>query len=608
MTSIKKVICVMLAVIMAFSAFSVSVFATDVKADLLTDAPLAPEDEKVATIIMPGIGQSDSSFTTESGNTVSGGLILLDDEGLVGKILKTLALPLIASILTQKVDEDLPQAVYDTICDLFYIQASDKEGNAKNDLVLKEYPYSLSNFNEDDKGWFYRMIPMEPVIDEMNEVYGANDATYNAEDYVYLYTFQLISDPMLSAQKLFDYIQMVKDQTKCTKVNLVSLSLGGTIMTAYCDLVMEKGGDFSDINKIVNVVACLNGTDLFADFYAREWNLADEFLYDEYIDLIVEANGLQPYMSSLIKIVLKIIPKQVLYTILTGAIEGILDTLIVNCPQFWAMVPGERYEGLADRYLVGDEYAVLRTKTDRFQQARLSLDKNLVYANENYGVGVYTVAAYGLQFTDGEYNFFGITGSSATTNSDGIIDISSASLGATYTVPGEKVENAVRPSPDGELDISTCLFPDTTWFFKNQHHEVGRNDVILKLFGQILTDQITDVNSDPENYPQFNYGRVTRELTREGRLMDKAEEVIANVDGKYTQEQIDEVKPAYEKAVAMLSKTVLNENSAKEAEDMITELNDALACTGLTSKTEGPGFMDNILTAILGVAEKVICR
>ena len=308
-------------------------------------------------------------------------------------------------------------------------------------------------------------------------------------------------------------------------------------------------------------------------------------------------------MGSLIKILLKIIPKDALYAILSGAIEGLLDTMFVNCPQFWAMVTKERYEGLADRYLVGEEYAALRKETDWFQNARMSLIDNLNYVKDNYGVVTYTVSAYGLQFTDGEYNFFGIAGSSATTNSDGIINISSASLGATFTVPGAKLENAVMPSPDGELDISTCAFPETTWFFDNQHHEVGRNDVILKLLGQILVGEVTDVNSSA-NFPQFNYGRVTRNLTRDGWLMDQAAEVIANEEGLYTQEQIDTVKPVYEKATAMLNNTLLNENSAAEAEAMVTELNDALSVTGLTTKDSGPDFLTVVLNKALAIVEK----
>ena len=602
MKKFKKVISVILAALMAFSAIGVVSFAEEDAMDYTNELITAAtgSDEKVATIILPGIGQSDSTYVKEDGSTVSGGLVLLDSEAIAGPVVTKLALPLLASIATRTAALNLQDAAYEVISDLFYIQASDKDGTGREELILTRYPYALSQYSEDDHGWFYRMFPMEPVVEAMAEKYGAADPSYNPEDYIYLSTFQLIGNPYDSAKELKDFIGMVKEQTGCEKVNLVPISLGGTILTAYLQLIQEEyNGDFSDINKIINIVACLNGTDLFSDFFDRKWNLADEFLYDEYIDLIVEANGMQPYMGGLIKIALKIIPKPALYAILSGAIEGLLDNMFVNCPQFWAMVTKERYEGLADRYLVGEEYALLRSKTDWFQNARVNLINNLNYVKDNYGVVTYSVAAYGLQFTDGEYNFFGIAGSSATTNSDGIINISSASLGADYVVPGAVYEGAVMPSPDGELDISTCAFPNTTWFFKNQHHEVGRNDVILKLLGQILVGEITDVNSSA-NFPQFNYGRVTRNLTRDGWLMDQAAEVIANEEGLYTQEQIDTVKPVYEKAVAMLDKTVLDENSAKEAEDMIKELNDALACTGLTSVEAGPSFIDNLLNKVLG--------
>ena len=605
----KKVISIVLAVLMTFSVFGVVSFAEETPAADYTAELIAAStnaDEKVATIILPGIGQSDSTYVKEDGSTVSGGLVLLDTDGIIMPVVSKLAWPLLKSIGTQTADPTLQDAVHDVISDLFYIQASNPDGTAKEELILTRYPYALSQYTEDDHSWFYRMFPMEPVVEAMNATYGATDPKYNAEDYIYLSTFQLISDPYLSAKELKDFIAMVKDQTGCEKVNLVPISLGGTILTAYLQMIQEEyNGDFSDINKIINIVACLNGTDLFSDFFAREWNLADEFLYDEYIDLIVEANGMEAYMGSLIKIALRIIPKEALYAILSGAIEGLLDTMLVNCPQFWAMVTKERYEGLADRYLVGDEYATLRKTTDWFQNARMSLVGNLNYVKGNYGVVTYTVSAYGLQFTDGEYNFFGIAGSSATTNSDGIINISSASLGASYVVPGAKFENAVMPSPDGELDISTCAFPETTWFFDNQHHEVGRNDVILKLLGQILVGNVTDVNSSV-TFPQFNYGRVTRNLTRDGWLMDQAAEVIANEEGLYTQDQIDTVKPVYEKAVAMLDNTLLNENSAAEAEAMIVELNNALACTGLTSVESGPDSTTILLNKAAAIAENAI--
>lgn len=609
MSKLKKVLSVFLAALMAFSVCSVATFAED--ADYTDDliAASTNSDERVATIILPGIGQSESSYITENGTEVSGGLILIDTDGLVGTILTKLAWPLLSSIFTQKVHSRLGKAVSEVVADLFYIQTSDKEGNAKENLVLKEFPDPLSQYNEDDHGWFYRMFPMEPVVEAMQETYGAEDETYNPEDYIYLYTFQLIGNPYDSAKGLVDYIEMVKEKSNVDKVNLVPISLGGTIMTAYMQLIQDEyNGDFSNINKIINIVACLNGTELFTDFFQREWNLADEFLYDEYIDLIVEANDMDAYLGSLIKIALRIIPKDALYAILTGAMDALLENMLTSCPQFWAMLTADSYDDLADRYLSGAESATLRAKTDWFQKARVNLVANLKDAKANYDITTYSVAAYGLQFTDGEYNFFGIVDSSATTNSDGIINVNSASMGATYVIPGETLGYAGDyVSPDGQIDASTCAFPETTWFYGNQHHEVGRCDVILKLLGQIITNQVADVNSS-ENYPQFNYGRVTRNLTRDGYLIDKAEEVIANVDGIYTEEQIATVKPVYEKAVALLDQKILTVNSAAEAEAMITELNDALACTGLTSVDKGPDFMTKVLNAVLGVAERIICR
>lgn len=609
MSKFKKALSVFLAVLMAFSVCGVVTFAEDSASDEMAALTAASTgDEKVATIILPGIGQSESTYTTESGSEVSGGLILIDTDGLVNTILTKLAWPLLSSIFTQSVNEGLGDAVYEVVSDLFYIQASDNEGNAKEDLVLTTYPYALSKYSEDDHGWFYRMFPMEPVVEAMDAKY-SDEENYNPEDYIYLYTFQLIGNPYDSAKGLVDYIEMVKEQTGVEKVNLVPISLGGTIMTAYMQLIQDEyNGDFSNINKIINIVACLNGTELFTDFFQREWNLADEFLYDEYIDLIVEANGLDAYMGSLIKIVLKIIPKDALYAILTGAIEALLDNMLTTCPQFWAMLTADSYEALADKYLSGEDSAVLRAKTDWFQKARVNLVDNLKYAKDNYDITTYSVAAYGLQFTDGEYNFFGIVDSSATTNSDGIINVDSASMGATYVIPGETLGYTGKyVSPDGQIDASTCAFPETTWFYGNQHHEVGRCDVILKLLGQIITDNVTDVNSS-KDYPQFNYGRVTRNLTREGRLMDQAEEVLANEEGLYNDEQIATVKPVYEEAVALLDQKILTANSAAEAEAMITKLNDALACTGLTTASSADeDIMTKLLNAVFGAAEKAIC-
>ena len=204
MKKFKKVISVILAALMVFSAIGVVSFAEEDAMDYTNELITAAtgSDEKVATIILPGIGQSDSTYVKEDGSTVSGGLVLLDSEAIAGPVVTKLALPLLASIATRTAALNLQDAAYEVISDLFYIQASDKDGTGREELILTRYPYALSQYSEDDHGWFYRMFPMEPVVEAMAEKYGAADPSYNPEDYIYLSTFQLIGNPYDSAKEL----------------------------------------------------------------------------------------------------------------------------------------------------------------------------------------------------------------------------------------------------------------------------------------------------------------------------------------------------------------------------------------------------------------------
>lgn len=615
----KKSVSVTLALIMLLSVFGVCAFAKDSGVSVITadDAKTAARlvsssDEISANIILPGISQSTATWCDENyrpilkpnGDTLSGGLLIIDDTNVAWKVIKQLLIPLLSSILLQHTSNKLAERVRAVVDDLFSIQRCDKDGNPVNNLVLDRFPYPLSQYSQSDRDWFYRRLPMWYVIDAMEEKYGVN-----GEDYTYLYTFPLIGNPIESAEGLKDFIQLVKEQTGCRKVNLIAISMGGSILSAYLDLIREQGGDYSDIDKIINIVASLNGTDLIADFYAREWNLADEYLYGEYALRIMESQGLDPWVGHLINIALRILPKDTLYTILTAAFDGILDDLLVYDPQFWAVLPSDRYEAIADRYLGSEDTAVLRAKTDREQEARLNLADNLKKAVNDYGVEVYSVAGYGRHYDSGDYSFLGITASSATTNSDSIIDIDSAALGTTYATAGETLGyDGDSVSPDGSIDVSTTLFPDTTWYFHGQHHEVGRDDVIIKLLGQIVANNIKSVNDDP-NFPQFNNWRLTMPIyRRDSGLLMKAEEVLNDTTGKYTAEQKAAVKPAYDKAVAFLANTVMAEDEYDKGLEIEAELNDALAVTGLTSPTEKEAWYVKILNKFFGKWDECLMK
>ena len=147
----------------------------------------APSEEIAPTIIIPGISQSISYLADENGNPaknsngdeLSGGLLIIDSAELPGVLASTVAGPLVTSLLMQA-DMGLSDAVYSTVTQLFSIQASGKDGKAKENLKTITYEYPISQMSQDDRDYFYRMIPMKSVVDEIG-----------GEDNLYFFTFPL---------------------------------------------------------------------------------------------------------------------------------------------------------------------------------------------------------------------------------------------------------------------------------------------------------------------------------------------------------------------------------------------------------------------------------
>ncbi len=569
------------------------------------------DDVIYPTVIIPGISQSISYLADENGDPavnangeeLSGGLLILDSSQILPVVINNLAAPLAASLITQTdADGKLAEGVYNTVMQLFAIQSSDKSGNPINNLKTISYvkedgvtPASVAEMTQDDRDYFYRMIPMKSIKDEVGE------------DNLYLYAFPLIGDPMKSAEGLDDYIQGVKAAKGVDKVNIVTISLGGTILTAYLENM--KGTGYPDVNRVVNVVSCLQGTDVMGDFYLRNWNLEDEFFFHEYVPMIMEETSGNPALGYLINIALKIFPKQVVYTILTAAVDGILDSLMLNCPQFWAMIPADRFDDAKEKYNFiweDEEYAKLAPKLDAFHTAALNLDENLTELM-NDGKLVHNVVGYGLDYSAQDYCFFAAMKSSLTTNSDAIIDIDSTSLGATYAPAGEILPDEILfadgaiISPDGSVDVSTCLFPENVWLFEGQHHEVGRNDVIITLIGKLITGEIKSVNDMSDAYPQFNGNRNTKNITR--WYLEEAEEVL-NAEDKsmYAEEDLIELQAAYDEAQALLQNTICEPTEAEAVSDRLLN---ALRRVGQEGEAEDDTMM-NVLGAIAKFVDDTI--
>ncbi len=601
---ISLVLCLaMITSVVAFSGSAIDPETEDVKVYTTCNG----ECDNCPVIVLPGINHSPTYLYDDEGNRVTdsngsdigGTLLILNLDGVIKQIPK-IALSLIATLVLQR-NVMLDKAAYDVAQAAFSFQQCDDKGVCNDNLSTLTWDYPISEFDAKaeagdekhqggfDLDWVYRMVPMKPLVDEI----GA--------DHVYFFTFNLVGDPMESAAKLDEYIQLVKAQTKHEKVNLLPVSLGGTILTAY----LEQFGH-EDVNAIVNAVACLDGTDLLADFMAREWNLSPEFFYHEFIsNIFVESND-RGTIGYLINILLRIIPESGINALLTGAMSGILDTMMLNCPQFWAMLPSYRYDELAARYLT--DKPELKEKTDAFQQARLNLKDNILAAVED-GVRVNSISGSNLNLGEEMYTYFGIVASSKKVNSDGIINLSSTTLGATGAAgdsdlgegyvqanPSEEYPDYSYVSPDNMVDVSTAVLPDNTWIFLDQYHEVGDNDVVLNLAKALLLEEIDDVHSNPEKYPQFNY-KVTTKYVRRWRLAD-----AYNVEREgLTDEQIAKLDAAIAGGEAVVFATVAPTQEEVEAADR--------ALMEILHEVGFPGY-ENIEEeeepAINGILEKVL--
>lgn len=511
-------------------------------------------------IVLPGINHSPTYLYDENDKPVmdskgekqiGGTLLILNTDDLLKKILPKALFSLLATIATQH-NIMLDKVAYEAAATAFSIQKCDDEGNYVNNLKTQRWNYPLSQMTEDEVNWVYRMVPMQRIVD----IIGA--------DHTYFYTFNLVGDPMQSAKELDEYIDMVKKQTGHDKVDLLPVSLGGTILTAYLDAYGHK-----DINSIVGVVACLNGTDIVADLMARDFNISDEYLHHEYIPTILKESNGRGTLGYLINCILHILPQAGFNALLTGAMSGLLDTMVLNCPQMWAMVPSYRYDALASRYLSAKP--VLKAKTDRFQQARLNLKQNVLDAVAD-GVKVNFISGSGLAFGEEMYTFFSIMSSSGKVNSDGIINLSSTALGTTGTVGGATIakqahDNPDHPgysylSPDGTIDISTAVLPDNTWVFLKQYHEVGNNDVVLNLAKALLLGEIENVHSNPAKYPQYNYFCNTKTLRR-WRIND-GKKALEKTD--LSEEDRAEIVAAIAQAEAVLEMTVADQTAVEAAQ------------------------------------------
>lgn len=479
----------------------VSVFA--VPASAQENTYVADYDRETPVIIVHGMSQNDTYVLDENGERqlgddgtyITGWPLELNVMGLVKEAIG----PLLLSAFLKRdmgLTDAMKRGAYEG---LPYIH-KDNLGNYEASVEVPCYEYPMGQMDKELLEYHYKLLPLQGLVD----IVGG--------DNVYYFGYDSFGDVKYETEKLHHYIHdVVLSQTKAKQVSLCFISLGGTIGVNYLENYPE---DYSLMKKVEFVVPALDGSDIIGDILTGNLSVIydDSVLYEQ---LLVTLLG-DSYLSYILNMVLRILPSWLLKDALAALAEGVVEAGVRSTTLLWALCPTDYYDEAKAKWLATDEYASIREQVDDFMAAREDFPENIA-ALKASGCKVYDICCYGI-------GMFPLCRDWNKTNGDGIVHATSASMNATFadigTVFPEGYEAAGtycndpthnHISPDGTVDATTGLLPCTTWYIKNQAHEkLPFNDVVLKMAFDIMTDNnMENVYSNPEKYPQFNEGRLT---------------------------------------------------------------------------------------------------
>ena len=275
------------------------------------------------------------------------------------------------------------------------------------------------------------------------------------------------------ADELNDYVEKTKELTGHDKVVLKGESMGGAVLMTYLSVY-----GYDSVETVIMQSSAFNGITLVGGMFTGDLNIKTDSVL-EYVGNFIQGNDpvtvlyrwiykalagyvFNPVCGTLDRVLSK--GKEALY-------DSCLRDLFGNIPGLWTFVPNEYYEQAKAYMLDEDENASLIKKLDAYHYGVMDKTKEILDSGIEDGMKLAVISNYGKSavpvLTDDSYQ------------SDFLIDTSRTSLGATCsdfgtTFGSEYVQKNGdghnHLSCDGEIDASTCLYPEYTWFIKDMMH------------------------------------------------------------------------------------------------------------------------------------------
>ena len=327
---------------------------------------------------------------------------------------------------------------------------------------------------------------------------------------------------MVLADQVDEYVQAVKRKTGASQIIMLGRCEGTAIVAAYLYKYSRPVG-YTDLESVGFINGTVNGAAYADAVLSGTVSIpADGGYYfirnlDNYTALAEQMGGIDGEILSLIKDTIEMLHETYGIYVTVELIDRIYDALkdvflAKLMKAYWAIMPcfvstvNEHYDEYRD-YIFAEEgdkekYANILAATDDFHyNVQVPLNDYLLEASEA-GVTVNVLVEYGSQQypLNDECELVG----------DFMISVKSQSFGATTSKVNETLDQKYINrqiaagkgkyiSPDKQIDASTCLFPDTTWFVKNLIH--GFPSQLDKFLGVILQDKNNTV--DTTKYVQF---------------------------------------------------------------------------------------------------------
>lgn len=425
MKKAKKILCLILAVIIAFSA--------------VITASAKESQQTCPLIYIPGFTSSNVYADINDEST----LVAFPTTDDIIEIVTEAFIPALLVYAVNRDTDKLVTTVTDRVNEKFAYWFNDITGDAKEGSGI--VPQVLTDVSPDSKLTF---------------------------------SYDWRGDPVKIAQELNEYIEAVCRLSGCEKVALGCHSLGTTIALAY----LTAYGNDRVCGMVFDSPAC-NGVAIIGNILTGKVNL-DAETTGLFLKGILGESEYKQLLSSLIDVfdsagVLDLVIRftdEIIEALAPAVYRETVAPLLGTWPTFWSMLPDDKIEQ-AEEYIFD---TILKGKDTSELERKLDYYNSTVRANREATLRSFDSVANFAVFSRYTQRTVPLRGSSQLI-SDTIIDTASSSLGAVTAPVGscfsrEYLEGKDMKyiSPDKTVDASTCLFPEQTWFIKNSgHFETG---------------------------------------------------------------------------------------------------------------------------------------